>query len=126
VVDVPSPPQITTRKLAHLAAEHGFLNPFAHRAVFDVLTMLKILSCYPIENVIISSNQPLMKLVALVAFDGRYKAKARGFSSEFSDQTNRLGLSKPILPIREVAWMPISGPCFVGDSGGADTPGSIG
>src|SRR5690349_19859099 len=41
--DVPYPSKIKARKLTHLAAEHGFANPFQHRALFDCLTMLKIL-----------------------------------------------------------------------------------
>ncbi len=41
MVDIDFPPRLTARKLSHLAAEHGFLNPFPHRAVFDVMTMLQ-------------------------------------------------------------------------------------
>ena len=38
-VDVRYPESIGTRKLAYLAAEHGFISPFgSHRAVLDVLT----------------------------------------------------------------------------------------
>lgn len=51
--DIDYPPSITTRRLVHLAAEHKFLNPFAHRAVFDVLTMLKVTENYDWENQII-------------------------------------------------------------------------
>jgi DNA polymerase-3 subunit epsilon len=78
-MDVPYPEAITTRKLVHLAAEHGFLNPFAHRACFDVLTMLKVLERYPIEEVMESARQPMVTLQAMVSFDEREKAKARGY-----------------------------------------------
>ncbi len=78
-LDVPYPPRITTRKLVHLAAEHGFVNPFAHRAVFDVLTMLRVLAAYSIDEVVLSSQQPLVNLVAVVSFDDKDKAKARGY-----------------------------------------------
>jgi DNA polymerase-3 subunit epsilon len=44
--DIPYPKEITMHNLTYLAAAHGFLNPFAHRAVFDVLTMLRVFSCY--------------------------------------------------------------------------------
>ncbi len=47
LTDLPLGSKINTRKLGYLAAEHGFLNPFSHRAVFDVLTMLKVMSHYP-------------------------------------------------------------------------------
>ena len=78
-IDVDYPPSITTRKLTHLAAEHGFLNPFAHRAVSDVLTMLKVLAHYDIGPVLESSRQPNVTLRALVSYDDREKAKGRGY-----------------------------------------------
>ena len=79
-----------TRRLVHLAAEHGFANPFAHRAFADVLTMLKILSMYDIEKVIDNSKQPLLEVQAVCAKpweqnnvpEGQKdtdKAKARGY-----------------------------------------------
>lgn len=77
--DVDYPPAITTRKLTHLAAEHGFLNPFPHRAVSDVLTMLKVLSHYDIGPVLESSRQPSFTVRAMVSYDDREKAKARGY-----------------------------------------------
>lgn len=78
-LDVPFPEAITTRKLVHLAAEHGFLNPFAHRAVFDVLTMLRVMAAYPIEPILESAKQPLVTCIAQVSYDDREKAKARGY-----------------------------------------------
>ena len=51
IEDVPYPPEIRTRKLTHLAAEHGFVNPFPHRAVTDVLTTLQVLSFYSSEEI---------------------------------------------------------------------------
>lgn len=78
-LDVPYPESITTRKLIHLAAEHGFLNPFAHRAFADVLTMLKILDCYDIHEVLESAKQPTLTIRANVSYADREKAKARGY-----------------------------------------------
>ena len=77
--DIEYPESITTRKLMHLAAEHGFLNPFSHRAVFDVLTMLKVLSCYDIEQVIAYSKIPTIKVRSLQKFEDNEQAKARSF-----------------------------------------------
>jgi len=56
MLDVPYPSKIETRKLDFLAPLHGFLNPFAHRAGGDVLTMAKIFYCYPIEAIIKSAT----------------------------------------------------------------------
>ncbi len=64
-VDVPYPEKMKTRKLTHLAAEHGFINPFAHRALFDVLTMLKILSLYDFQSVLALSQEPSIVLQAI-------------------------------------------------------------
>jgi DNA polymerase-3 subunit epsilon len=88
-LDVPYPESTKTRKLVHLAAEHGFINPFAHRALSDVLTMLKVLSHYDIQEVVRISKEPNITLVAQVkkpwedaAPEGAKevdKAKARGY-----------------------------------------------
>lgn len=79
VTDVPYDDKITSRKLTHLCAEHGFLNPFAHRAVFDVMSMLKVLSHYEFSVVETFSRSPTLKLVAKVSYDDREKAKKAGF-----------------------------------------------
>lgn len=78
-VDVPYPKHMTTRKLSHLAAEHGFANPFSHRAVFDVMTMLRVLSQYDIGPIIELSALPALTVVAEVSYDDREKVKARGY-----------------------------------------------
>jgi DNA polymerase-3 subunit epsilon len=77
--DIDYPEEIRSRKLTYLAAEHGFLNPFAHRAVFDVLTMLKVLENYKIDEILYSAQQPTIVLQALVSYDDREKAKEKRF-----------------------------------------------
>lgn len=79
VTDIPYPKHIQTRKLSYLASEHGFINPFPHRAVFDVLTMFKVLSHYNIEEVISISKSPMIKVIANVKFEEKHKAKDKGF-----------------------------------------------
>lgn len=96
-VDVPYPEKIKTRKLVHLAAEHNFINTLAHRALSDVLTMLKILSHYDAATVLATSLIPNVKLQAITkkpwedpAPEGRKeidKAKARGFRYDGSNKT---------------------------------------
>lgn len=78
-VDIPYPPEISTRKLVHLAAEHGFVNPFAHRAVFDVLTMLNVAGNYPVDEVIKYSQSPSILIKAHVSRADKELAKARGY-----------------------------------------------
>lgn len=77
--DVPYPEHFGTRRLGYLAAEHGFLNPFPHRAVFDVLTMLKVLGHYDLAQVIAIAKQPMVTLQALVAFEHKDKARNLGY-----------------------------------------------
>lgn len=74
-LDIDYPEDMGTRKLPYLAAEHGFLNPFSHRAVFDVLTMLRILDKYPLEDIIYSAEQPIVIIEAIVSYNDRQMAK---------------------------------------------------
>ncbi len=74
-VDVPYPEEIQTRKQTHLAAEHGFVNPFAHRAMTDVLTMFQIVSKYDWAEVIEMANTPSVKLRAMVTYGQNDMAK---------------------------------------------------
>lgn len=78
-VDVPYPPEIKTTKLTYLCTEHLFLNPFAHRALFDVLSMIEILKKYDINEVIELAKQPTFKVVANVSYHDRQQAKDRGY-----------------------------------------------
>lgn len=78
-IDIRFPEAITTRNLRHLAAEHNFLNPFSHRAIFDVLTMLKVASEYDWQATIARAQEPTLFVQALVSYDDREKAKGRGY-----------------------------------------------
>lgn len=79
--DIEFPNDIKTRKLKHLAAEHGFLNPFAHRAQFDVLTMLKVCDAYDWEKIVASARTPNLVVRAVMPFtkDEMFKTKVAEF-----------------------------------------------
>jgi DNA polymerase-3 subunit epsilon len=77
--DVKYPEAIKTRNLRHLASEHNFLNPFAHRAIFDVLTMFKVAGNYRLDDIIARAQEPTLCVQALVSFDEKELAKARGY-----------------------------------------------
>lgn len=77
--DVPYKDSISSRKLTHLCADHGFLNPFSHRAVFDVLSMLSVMSLYSFDEIEKLFQSPSVKIVAKVSYDDREKAKKAGF-----------------------------------------------
>lgn len=67
------------KKLTYLAADHGFVNPFPHRALFDVMTMFKVLSCYDFKEIERRVLADKVTLIANVPYDDREKAKALGF-----------------------------------------------
>ncbi|GAB4013938.1 MAG: hypothetical protein Fur0010_11290 [Bdellovibrio sp.] len=64
MVDIEYPPKIPQRSLAMLEYSHGFINPFPHRALTDVLSMLKIASQYPIDRIISLAKSPMVRVVA--------------------------------------------------------------
>ncbi|MFK8139296.1 MAG: exonuclease domain-containing protein [Bdellovibrionales bacterium] len=84
--DVPYSDGIKTRKLSYLATEHAFLNPYSHRACFDVLTMFKVLENYDINEVVELSKSPTVKVQAVVSYDDRNKAKEAGFRWDSSNR----------------------------------------
>lgn len=51
-----------SKSLTYMAADHGFVNPYSHRAQFDVLAMMKILSKFDIEEVIKIGKTPKVRM----------------------------------------------------------------
>lgn len=51
------------RDMMSLEHAHGFINPFPHRAVTDVLAMMKIASNYDIERMVVMSRSPVVELI---------------------------------------------------------------
>jgi DNA polymerase III subunit epsilon len=76
--DLPAEAYQKSAGLKYMACDHGFLYD-GHRAVNDVLAMLKILSCYDVNTVIERAKQPTIKVQALVTFDTNKLAKERGY-----------------------------------------------
>lgn len=82
MIDVPYPRHCKQRNLTYLAGYHRLVNPFAHRAVTDVLIMLTILDMYDIDVVIESAKSPLIVVQAMVSFNDKDDAKKEKFSWE--------------------------------------------
>jgi DNA polymerase-3 subunit epsilon len=78
-VDLPYPDHIQTRKLTHLCAEHGFAIQGAHRALHDVQGMLKLMGLYDPVAIRTYAESPNMLIQAVVSFQGKDEAKARGY-----------------------------------------------
>lgn len=62
--DIEFPRKMHMRSMAALEHSHGFVNPFPHRAVTDVLSMLKIFSNYNYERIYAMATSPVVKVVA--------------------------------------------------------------
>ena len=82
MTDLPfvTPPE--SRKLKHIALDLGFINPFPHRAVTDVLTMLKVMSNFEFSKIVDLAKQPMVVMRALTGYDQRELAKAARYSWE--------------------------------------------
>lgn len=82
--DVEYPDHVTGRSQSHIAADHGFVNPFPHWAIGDVLTMLRIhqVGDYGWETPLAMAKSPLVRVVANVSFDRKDEAKDLGFGWE--------------------------------------------
>lgn len=79
MTDIPYSEYINTRKLEDLTGRHGFLNPFPHRAVFDVLSMLKIMSMYSLDRILEISHSPTLIFQAKIDYHNRDVAKQAKF-----------------------------------------------
>lgn len=79
MTDIPYSEYINTRKLQDLTGRHGFLNPFPHRAIFDVFSMLRIMSEYDFNEVVTISHSPTLVFQAVVDFHAKDLAKAAKF-----------------------------------------------
>ena len=80
--DIEFPAHISTRKLTHLAAEHGFVNPFQHRALFDVLTMLKVADLYPWDKTLEWAKTPNLVVQGVSTYHQREVVKRQGYRWE--------------------------------------------
>lgn len=68
-----------TTALNYLAADHGFVNPFAHRALFDCATTFRIVSPY-LPELIARSYEREFKIRAVYApFESKDVLKQRGY-----------------------------------------------
>ncbi len=98
LTDLPYGEDIKTRKLSYLAAEHGFLNHFSHRALFDVLTMLKVLGHYDIQYVAMVQASPLKKVIAHVSYENRGLARQAGFRWDSQKKIWYLDIRQILIP----------------------------
>lgn len=75
-----------SRSLTYLAADHGFVNPFAHRALFDCATTFRVVSDH-LPELIEKSYQKVFLIQAFgAAFDVKDALKKRGYRWNAGDR----------------------------------------
>lgn len=81
IEDLPLPDETTSRRLGHLAADHGLPpSPWAHRALFDALQSLRLLECYPLDEVLRRADSPTVTVYAhQLPFERRAEASKLRF-----------------------------------------------
>ncbi|MFT5298074.1 MAG: DNA polymerase-3 subunit epsilon [Colwellia sp.] len=77
--DVPYNESIKSKKLTELAIHHDCPNDYSHRAVFDVLTMLRVCSYYDWQEIIDLQKIPVITIVANISDKESEEAKSAGF-----------------------------------------------
>lgn len=68
-----------TRALNYLAADHGFVNPFAHRALFDCATTFRLITPYLEELIRRSYLREFLVSAVGAAFETKDILRARGY-----------------------------------------------
>lgn len=72
-------PGVESKSLSYMACDAGFLNPFPHNAVADCLTVLRLVSKFPIEDVVARAKQPNVVVQGLQDRDHNDDAKKLKF-----------------------------------------------
>lgn len=65
-LDIEFPARIRQKSMAMLEHSHGFINPFPHRALTDVMSLLKIISNYDLDRMVKLAKSPMVTLVAVL------------------------------------------------------------
>lgn len=68
-----------TRSLNYLAADHGFVNPFAHRALFDCATTFRLVTPYLNELIQRSYEREIMIRATGSPFETKDLLRTRGY-----------------------------------------------
>jgi len=97
------------KNLTYLAAYHEFINPFPHRALFDVMSTLKIFSKYPLDKIlekradrIKKLREPRKLITATLDFWRKDEAKLRDFKWQIWDDITREKKWIKIVPTSQI------------------------
>jgi DNA polymerase-3 subunit epsilon len=79
VTDIPWPKGTKSKSLNYAAADHGFVNPWQHRALPDCLTLIRLLGQYDYSEIEKRAASPTISVLANVSYEDRELAKKAGF-----------------------------------------------
>lgn len=74
-----------SNRLTYAAADLGFLNPFPHAALFDVLTMLKVMESFDFDKFVERSKVPWVVVFMDSDYSDRHIPKSLGYRWENLD-----------------------------------------
>ena len=72
--------KVSSKSLEALSGYYSVVNAFAHRALFDVLTMLKIAEQHDLYEALKYAQEESLTFFAMVSYEDKDKAKEMGFS----------------------------------------------
>lgn len=78
LLDIKYPSYIKSKSLIYLAGYYGVVSG-NHRAVFDVLAMLNVMTKFDFDSILESAKNPIGIIIAHVSYDKRDLAKNAGF-----------------------------------------------
>ena len=90
MTDLPLPNNCKSRNLTYLNGFHLFANPFPHRAVTDVLSMLTVLSKYPWDQVREIAESPIAKYVAKFSYPNERRLGSKDAFAAAMVEFNRI------------------------------------
>lgn len=99
--DIEFPKRITNKSMAGLEHAHGFINPFPHRAVTDVLSMLKIASHYDFHRM---SKLACSEKVTLVAMLDAPNWKDKEEVDEFNKIKHKVSKARFRWDVQQKKW----------------------
>ena len=123
MTDLPLPDNCKSRNLTYLNGFHLFANPFPHRAITDVLSMLTVMSKYPWEEVRAIADSPVVQYIAQFSYPkerkgGNFKEAMAEFN-KIKDAVKGLGFrwhpdtKTWVLKTKEIIAKDMEFPCEV-------------
>jgi DNA polymerase III subunit epsilon len=91
----------SSQRLNYLAADHGFVNPFAHRALFDCATTYRLLAPHISELIATSCEKEFEILAHKASFASKDILKSRGYRWDPEQKVWKLTVFKKSLEVEQ-------------------------